>query len=174
MLLVETVLEFWWLEITNRTLKTTITWKLVVFYISWPSWKIFQLKFRAVALCYSLSRRAYAGNISFQSWICYVQWRTLVIESVNWIISNFINNCPIEAATARPGFLRNCSLCQPWPEGRVKMAPSRTKLHWVVVMPVISDGIMTPLIQLQRACVYWIRWIARLFNNMKPLISAPP
>ena len=157
--MVETVLEFWWLEIINRTLKTTITWKLVVFYIccNWPSWNNWHN-----------SRRAYAGNVSFQ-WICYVRWPTLVIESV--IISN-CNNCPTEVATARHRFFGNCSLCQPWPEARVEMALSGIKLHWVVVMPLYSDGIMTPLIQLQRACGYW--WMAWLLNNMNPLISAPP
>ena len=161
-------MEFWWLEIINRTLKTTITLKLVVFYIccNWPSWKILQLTFQTVALSHEELTPEY---VSFQ-WICYLRWPTRVIDSI--IISNFLNNYPTEVATARHGFFRNCSLCQPWPEARVEMALSGTKLHWVVVMPLNDDGIMTPLIQLQRVCVYG--WMVRLLNNMNPLISAPP
>ena len=49
----------------GRALGTTITSKLVVFYIIWPSKNILQLTFRTLAFRHSLSRWATTGNHCF-------------------------------------------------------------------------------------------------------------
>ena len=168
-LLVETLLEFWWLEIINRTLKTTITWKSCGILNKLTIVKDFTADVSSggwFALTKSLRQKL---QLSHESALYGNQFSL----STPLIISSFLyNNCFTEVATAHYDFFRNCSLCHLWLEARVEMALSRTKSHWVVVVPVNSDGIMTSLIQLHRACGYC--WVAGILNNMNPLISAPP
>ena len=130
----------------GRALGTTITSKLVVFYVIWPSQNILQLTFRALAFRRSLSRWAGDRWKSLLLMICYVRRLTLAINSVNNFKSHLL--LPYRGSCCTTVSLETILFAN---------SDLRWELRWISVelnciescraVPVISDG--------SYAVMYW-------------------